>query len=88
MDRNELIYLNRILPVIGHELRNKRLAFFNLELTHRIAEAFARCGVTKLQFFDEERYQPGALIVVRAAESVAAVTVGRRLDEVRQRVRT
>ena len=45
-------YLNRILPVVGRHLLDKKIAFFNLQSTFLIAEMFARCGVKQFLFFD------------------------------------
>ncbi|MFH1211130.1 MAG: hypothetical protein V1645_04420 [archaeon] len=52
MDKKMTDYMNRIIPVVGNHLRGKRMAFINLQFTHLVAEAFARCGVNDFLFID------------------------------------
>ncbi len=75
-------YLNRILPVVGHCLRDKTLAFCNLELTHTVAEAFARCGVKKLIFADSGIVWSGSQMELSYGRRVSSLSVGMALERI------
>jgi len=70
MDENLERYMNRILPVVGEHLRGKHVACYNLEWTHRIAEAFAKSGVNRFTFVESGLYMPGTQMHASYGDSI------------------
>lgn len=51
-------YFNRIKPIVGETLRNKRVAFFNPTFSCLVADALARCGVTHQWYYLDQPVVP------------------------------
>ncbi|PLX24607.1 hypothetical protein C0580_04900 [Candidatus Parcubacteria bacterium] len=75
------LYFNRVMPVIGRQLEGKRIAFFNLELTHLIADAFARCGVRDMLFIDSAKTVDQGPFVLSYGRQYANRNIGQAIAQ-------
>ncbi|MFC1622374.1 ThiF family adenylyltransferase [Patescibacteria group bacterium] len=75
-------YFNRVLPVIGRELQNKIIVFFNLDQTHLIVDAFARCGVKKMIFIDSRIVKAESAFVLSYGVKYVGQNIGKAMSDV------